>query len=210
MKWPVAKSEFIRCAKWLFASALLFGSTTLFAEGIAETPITSKCSECHGTSGISEKSGVPHIDGQPEEVLTNMISSFREGKRPTQVQVHRDLTAPEITTLATHYSRQKVLRPKAATKTELISRGENLYLDRCAQCHVDFGRDSDKGAPLMAAQISDYLFSQMQAFRSGARKFPFLMDEAYKNLSEDDFAAIAEFFAAQEQVAPEQKRRRRR
>jgi len=42
------------------------------------------------------------------------------------------------------------------------------------------------------------------------RKFPFLMDGAYKDLSDDDLTAVAHFFAAQDQVAPQQGRRRRR
>ena len=205
-----AKSCFIGWASRLLTSALLVSSTAAFAQGAIEALVADKCSECHGRNGISAKSGVPHVDGQPEDILANMISSFREGKRPTQVQAHREVTTIEIAALAKHYSLQKVQRPMAETKAELIGRGEVLYLKRCSQCHLDNGRDSDKGAPHMAAQNPDYLFSQMKAFRSGERKFPFLMDEAYKNLSEDDFAAIAVFFAAQEQVAPEQKRRRRR
>jgi cytochrome c553 len=197
-------------ATCLLTAALLFGSTAVEAQGTAGTNLTSNCSECHGTDGLGFKPGIPHLNGQPEALLTAMITSFQQGKRPTKVKMHRDIAAADVAPLAKHYAEQKAQRPKSATKPELIAAGETLYLKRCADCHIDNGRDSDKEAPLMAAQDLSYLIAQTLAFKSGERKFPFLMDGAYKDLTEEDLTATAHFFAAQDQLAPQTGRKRRR
>lgn len=197
-----------RLGKWLVTAALLFGSTTSVVQGAESTDITHNCNECHGTDGLGFKPGLPHLNGQPEPLLTNMINAFQQGKRPTKVKMHRDIPDVDVAPLAKHYSQQKAQRPKSATNPDLVARGEAVYLKRCADCHVDNGRDSDKEAPLMAAQDLNYLIDQTLAFKTGVRKFPFLMDGAYKDLSDDDLTAAAHFFAAQEQELPKKRRRR--
>lgn len=195
---------------WLVTVVLLFGSTASSVQGAESTEIIRNCSECHGTDGLGFKPGVPHLNGQPEALLTAMITSFQQGKRSTKVKDHRDILATDTAALAKHYAQQKAERPKSATKPELVVRGEAIYLKNCADCHLDNGRDSDKEAPLMAAQDLTYLIAQTLAFKAGERKFPFLMDGAYKDLSDEDLTAVAHFFAAQDQVAPQQGRKRRR
>ena len=197
-------------ATCVVTAVLLFGSTAGRAQGTADANLTSNCSECHGTDGLGFKAGIPHLNGQPAALLTNMITAFQQGKRPTKVKMHRDITAAEVAPLASHYSQQKVQRPKSATKPELITLGETLYQNRCADCHMDNGRDSDKDAPLVAAQDMSYLIAQTLAFKAGERKFPYLMDDAYRGLSDEDLTATAHFFAAQDQVAPQTGRKRRR
>ncbi len=193
---------------WLVTAALLFGSTASGVLGAESTEITRNCNECHGTDGLGFKPGLPHLNGQPEHLLTSMINAFRQGTRPTKVKMHRDIPDADVTPLAKHYSQQKAQRPKSATNPEFVARGETVHLKRCADCHVDNGRDSDKEAPLMAAQDLNYLIEQTLAFKTGVRKFPFLMDGAYKDLTDDDLTAAAHFFAAQEQEIPKKRRRR--
>lgn len=193
---------------WLVTAALLFGSTASSVWGAENTDITRNCNECHGTDGLGFKPGVPHLNGQPDYLLTNMITAFQQGKRSTKVKMHRDITDAELAPLAKHYAQQKAQRPKSTTNPELVARGEAVYLKRCADCHVDNGRDSDKEAPLMAAQDLNYLIEQTLAFKTGLRQFPFLMDGAYKDLSDDDLTAAAHFFAAQEQEISKKRRRR--
>jgi sulfide dehydrogenase cytochrome subunit len=194
----------------LLGTVLLFGPAATTAQEKPAAELVSACVGCHGANGIAIEPDAPHLDGQPEPVLIEMITSLQQTKRPTKVKMHRDVATADIVPLARHYAEQKARRPKSATNPELVAHGETLYQNRCAKCHMDNGRDSDKGAPLMAAQKPDYLVAQMQAFKSGQRKFPFLMDDAYLGLSDEELAAIANFFAAQDQVAPQQTRRRRR
>lgn len=199
-----------RRALCLLGAALLLGPPAAGAQEKASADLISTCVDCHGANGIAVEPDTPHLDGQPEALLVAMMEAFRSGARPPKVRIHREIPGANVPLLARHYSQQKAPRPKSATKPELVARGEALYARRCADCHIDSGRDSDKEAPLVAAQNLNYLLAQMQAFKSGTRKFPFLMDGAYRDLSDEDLTAIAHFFAAQEPVAPQQGRRRRR
>lgn len=194
----------------LLTATALAGSMPASAQEKTATGPIATCAECHGSDGLGFKAGIPHLNGQPAPLLANMLDAFRGGKRPTKVKYHRDIAAADVTAMAKHYAEQKAQRPKSATKADLAARGESVYSNRCADCHVDNGRDSDKEAPLVAGQDLDYLIAQTLAFKTGERKFPFLMDKAYKDLSEDDLIAAAHFFAAQDQVAPQQGRKRRR
>ncbi len=194
----------------LLGAALLFSHAAAGAQGKPVAELIGTCLSCHGADGIAIEPDTPHLDAQHEALLIDMITSFQQARRPTKVKMHRDIAAADVAPLAKHYAEQKAQRPKSATKPELVARGETLYQNRCANCHIDNGRDSDKGAPMVAAQKPDYLIAQMLAFKAGERKFPFLMDAAYKDLSDEDLAAIAHFFAAQDQVAPQQGRKRRR
>lgn len=193
----------------LLTAMMLFGSAAKGAEGTASADITANCSECHGADGLGFKAGIPHINGQPEELLTSMINAFQQGKRPTKVKTHRDIPVADVAPLVKHYAQQKALRPKSPTIPELVTRGEALYLKRCANCHIDNGRESDKDAPLLAAQDLNYLIAQTLVFKTGERKFPHMMDDAYRDLSDEDLTATAHFFAAQEQTVAKKKRGRR-
>jgi cytochrome c553 len=195
---------------WLLAAALLLGPAAAWAQEQPTTAPISTCIDCHGANGIAIDPATPHLNGQPAALLTNMMDSFRRGARPPKVRIHREIPAADVGPLASHYAQQKAQRPKSATRPELVARGETLYQNRCADCHLDNGRESDKEAPLVAAQDVNYLITQTLAFKAGERKFPFLMDGSYRDLSDEDLTAIAHFFAAQDQVAPLTGRRRRR
>lgn len=153
---------------------------------------------------------MPHLNGQPEHLLVEMMNAYREGRRPPKVHIHREIRAVNVEPIAAHYARQKAQRPRQAVKPELVAQGEALYWKHCADCHMDNGRGSDKDAPLTAAQNLDYLISQARAFKSGARALPATTDRTFRELSEDDLVAISHFFAAQDQQAPKEGRRRRR
>jgi cytochrome c553 len=194
----------------LLTLSMLISSAASHAQTPAGPSAIADCTECHGTEGLGFKPGIPHLNGQPEHLLTSMINAFQQGKRPTKVKMHRDIPPGDVAPLARHYALQKAERPKSATQAELVARGATLYQNRCADCHLDNGRDSDKEAPLTAAQDLNYLVAQTLAFKTGERKFPYLMDGAYRDLSDEDLKSIAHFFAAQDQVAPQQGRRRKR
>lgn len=168
------------------------------------------CVECHGISGIAAKPGIPHLDGQMAEYLNNTLRSYTDGIRNTAVAQHKNLPPDTRKAMAAHYAAQKVKREKVPTDPALIARGDELYLSRCADCHPDNGRETDKDAPLMATQNLDYLIMQSIAFRKGERRFATMMDDAYKGLTETDLTAVAHFFASQDQVAPKARKRRKK
>jgi len=194
----------------IVTAILVFGSVGAHAQNAQGNDPMANCIECHGSNGIGTEPDIPHLNGMPEHLLSAMLEGFRRGKRPPKVRIHREIPQASEAMIARHYSQQKAERPKQPVDPALLARGQSLYEQRCADCHLDNGRDSDKEAPLTAAQSLPYLIAQTLAFKTGERKFPYLMDGAYKDLSDADLTAIAHFFAAQDQEAPKRGRRRRR
>lgn len=176
-------------------------------------PATSPCAECHGVDGVAVKSGIPHLNGQILGYLETSMAQFKSGRRPGSAFGHEPagIDGAALGEVLKHYSAAKSVRPKSEQlDAKLVEKGETLYQNRCADCHPDNGRESDKDAPLMAAQDLAYLLKQGRHFMDGKRKYVLMMDKAFQGLSDTDFEAVAHFFASQDQLgAPKSKKRRR-
>ncbi len=66
----------------------------------------------------------------------------------------------------------------------------------CAACHGPGGNSANPEWPRLAGQHAPYVYGQLQAFKSGARKNP-LMSAQAAALSEQDMKDLGAFFAAQ-------------
>lgn len=168
------------------------------------------CGTCHGANGIAIKPGTPHLNGQLPAFLRDAMNAYANGSRPTAIEQHKAFPVAEVDSMAQFFSSQNgAARPKQETDPAIVAKGEKIYGNRCADCHIDGGRDSDKDAPLLAGQDKKFLAEQTLLFKSGGRKFPFMMDDSYRGMSDGDLAAVAEFFASQEQFAPTTKKAKR-
>lgn len=157
------------------------------------------CVECHGADGVAVKPGVPHLNGQLEEYIADSMAAFKDRKRPSSAEAHGKpgLTEKEMAATAKFFAAQKkVKRPAQPIDPARVAAATATYNQRCTKCHLDDGRESDHDAPLMAGQVLDYLQAQTEAYVSGKRSFPFLMDDAYRGLSKEDLINMSHYFAA--------------
>ncbi len=186
------------------------GSLCAHAQGVESA--LQACVQCHGDKGVSSQPGTPHLNGQLPAYFSEALAAFAKGSRPTAVAQHKQLAAEHVAAAAKFYANEKATpRPKQNIDPAVLAKGEKIYANRCMECHPDNGRDSDKDAPYMAGQEVEFLVAQTLAFKTGARKFAFLMDDAYRGLTDDELAAVAHFFAAQDLLAaPAEKKRRRK
>jgi cytochrome subunit of sulfide dehydrogenase len=169
------------------------------------------CSQCHGSNGVSEQAQVAHLNGQLPEIFTDTMAAYANGSRPTAVAAHKQLPQERYLEVAKFYAAQKSSpRPRPVTDATRVEKGAQIYESRCVNCHVDSGRDSDGEAPLLAAQNLDFLISQTLAFKSGVRKLPFMMDRAYKDLTDDELVSLAHFFASQDMLASSASKKKRK
>ena len=176
-------------------------------------PAASPCAECHGVDGIAAKSGIPHLNGQILSYLEDAMAQFKGERRPGRTFGHEPagIDSAKVREVLKHYSTVKVVRPKQdKVDSLLVEKGDALYQNRCADCHPDNGRESDKDAPLMAAQDLDYLIKQGRYFMDGKRKYAMMMDKSFQGLSDADLEAVAHFFASQDQLSPQKTKKRRR
>ncbi len=68
-------------------------------------------------------------------------------------------------------------------------------VQQCQPCHGRDGIAREADVPHLAGQNDVYLFNQMQAFRSGARRHP-EMRFITRHLGSADIEALAAYFAA--------------
>ena len=189
--------------------ALLLGAGACFAA--TDGPVLQSCSACHGDDGIATQPQTPHLNAQSAAFITDALAAFASGQRPTAVVAHGAVAADQVAALAKHYAGQnRGGRPRQEDDAELVSRGATIYSDRCSECHLDGGRDSDDGAPLMAGQDKAFLVAQTLLFKSGVRKFPFMMGRAYARLSDEDLIAVATYFAVQDPASAGISKKKRR
>jgi cytochrome c553 len=71
----------------------------------------------------------------------------------------------------------------------------------CAACHGAAGVSVSETVPNLAAQRAGYLEAQLKAFKEGARKAP-IMNAIAAQLSSDDMANVAAYFASLAGAAP--------
>lgn len=71
----------------------------------------------------------------------------------------------------------------------------------CSACHGPAGISRVASYPSIAGKPETYLAEQLQAFRSGARDNP-MMSSIAKNLSDDDVAALAHYYASLQGAEP--------
>ncbi len=74
--------------------------------------------------------------------------------------------------------------------------GKSVVLTRCAVCHGADGNSTNSMYPKLAGQKPDYIYAQLQAFRSGVRKSE-IMAGMVAGLSAQDANDAAAYFAAQ-------------
>ena len=74
-----------------------------------------------------------------------------------------------------------------------------IVMEKCQSCHGKdgLGRKMPVGgeAPNIAGQKYDYLVHALKAYKAGERKSP-MMSLATKNLSDEDIANVAAYYAA--------------
>lgn len=181
---------------------LLIVSATGFADDGAALA-EQHCVRCHGADGLATAPGMPHLNGQLDSYLRDAIGKLQKGSLPSAVAGHipPTLSAEQIGQLAAYYAAVRAVRPAQEVDPAKRAKGEEIYRDRCSDCHLDSGRDADKDAPLMAGQKLDYLVAQTALFLEGKRKFGFLQDDAFKGLSREELETVAHYFASQEQYA---------
>lgn len=174
------------------------------------------CALCHGEDGLGNaQGGIPMLAQLPQAYLTKQIADFKAGTRSNAIMttIARALSA-EDTTAATAYYASLSRPPTQPTTADpaLIARGEELAMngawDRqiapCFKCHALGGVGVAPTFPPLAGQHASYTVSQLQAWKSGARKNDpqSLMGTLSANLTDDDMQAVAQYLATLSGATP--------
>lgn len=144
----------------------------------AETIVNQVCAGCHAVDGNSAAAANPKLAGLNSEYLYKQLTQFKSGDRKNAVMsgMVANLSEQDMLNLAAYYSAQQ---PKPATSKDqaLALLGQKIYrggvqgagVPACASCHGPQGQGIPVQFPRLAGQHSDYIYSQLNAFRVGAR-----------------------------------------
>lgn len=144
----------------------------------AESIVNQVCLACHGVDGNSVAAANPKLAGMTEEYLYKQLSEFKSGARKNAIMngMVKDLTDTDLRNLAAYFSLQQP-KPGTAKDAELAKHGERIYrggvlgagVPACASCHGPQGKGIPTQFPRLAGQHAEYTYTQLNAFRVGAR-----------------------------------------
>jgi cytochrome c553 len=195
------------------AVGLVFATAPVYAQDAAKAQSIAAqvCAACHAADGNSIGPANPKIAGQHPEYLHKQLADFKGqgGKKPARdnavmTSMVANLSEADLKNLAAYYSGQK-LKPAAATDKELAALGQKVWrggntqtgVPACAGCHGPTGAGIPAQYPRVAGQYSEYLATQLRAFREGGRANDpnGMMRGVAARMSEREIKAVAEYAA---------------
>lgn len=190
---------------------LFWTSAAVAAEAPAEVEV---CAACHGAEAPSPYPTVPTIHGLPQAVLDNALFDFRATIRPCRkpdcgadtkcpeidfCAIAAGLTDEQIGALARWYASRSFVPAGEPYDAALAARGAQLHADKCNSCHTDGGASSVDQATILRGQRKAYLGTAMEDFRQERRVAVAEMDAMIRALSDEEVAALVEFYASPRQ-----------
>jgi cytochrome c553 len=183
------------------ASAIDIGGDA--ARGKAKSQV---CVACHGADGNSRNAQFPKIAELGAPYIYKQLVDYKEGRRVNAVMagIVAGLSDQDMRDLATYFANQTrtggVADEAQAELGELVYRGGNSAtgVPDCSGCHAPEGVGNPAAKfPGLAGQHSQYLVTQLHAFRRGERANDAgqMMRNIASKLSEQEIEAVAEYIA---------------
>lgn len=206
----------VRSVLCSLALTLLLPAAVARAGGQAASDMADRvlpCTACHGKEGRATPGGYfPRIAGKPVGYLYNQLRNFHDGRRsyPQMAYLLTNLTDGYLYEIAAWFSDLELPyappEPPAATR-QTLQEGEALVrhgdaqreIPACVQCH---GAQLTGAAPFIPSLLglsSDYLSSQLGAWRTGQRhaQAPDCMADIARRLTLSQVQAAASWLSAQ-------------
>ena len=195
------------------AVGLVVAVAPAFAQdaGKAQSIAAQVCAACHAADGNSIGPANPKIAGQFSEYLHKQLVDFKAqgGKKasrdnPVMAGMVANLSEADMKNLAAYFAGQK-FKPAAAADKELAAAGQKVWrggnaqtgVPACAGCHGPTGAGIPAQYPRVAGQYSEYLATQLRAFKEGGRANDpnGMMRGVASRMSEREIKAVAEYAA---------------
>ncbi|MBM9596176.1 c-type cytochrome [Rhodobacteraceae bacterium MCCB 386] len=181
----------------------------LTAQPETERAAVAFCATCHGSDGMSGNAQIPRLDIQNPGYLLTALQAFRNGMRASGIMQQAASLVPEATLaeLADHYGAQPTGEASAEVDPALSEAGEALAEARtgdtevpaCRACHGPWPERLSPDFPALAGQHEHYLRKQLSLWKEGRRgggPRSDLMHQAAADLTEDEIAALAAYYAS--------------
>jgi cytochrome c553 len=164
------------------------------------------CAACHGADGNSSNPMWPSLAGQHASCTYKQLTDFKAGRRinASMSGMVAGLSDDDMKNLAAYYETQS--HKPVAFDGELIEKGESIYrggitetgVAACMGCHSPSGKgNGPAGWPSLKGQHPEYIVTQLQAFKQGARANDSgkMMRNLVGRMSEMEMKAVAAYVA---------------
>ena len=165
---------------------------------------TTVCGACHTADGSRGAVTNPILQGQHPEYLVKQLTEFKAGKRVNAVMngMAATLSEADMKNVAAFYA-SKQAKPGASKNKDTVLLGEKIYrggiaekqVPACAGCHSPNGAGIPAQYPRIGGQHGEYVESQMNNFRSGARANSVQMTGIAARLSDAEIKAVSDYVA---------------
>jgi cytochrome c553 len=193
--------------------ASLLASCSISAQGSIEAGKTKSltCAACHGADGNSQIPMYPKLAGQHEKYLEKQLREFKLGMTSGGKQGRVNavmggmamvLSEQDMADLAAYYA--SLTTSYNTTPENIVEAGKVLYtagdaergLPACVACHGPRGNGTElSGFPKISGQHADYIKSQLQMFRDGARgnDMNAMMRDVAKKLTDEEIETLSQY-----------------
>jgi len=144
----------------------------------AETIVNQVCAGCHSADGNSMVAANPSLAGLNSEYINKQLTDFKSGARKNAIMsgMVASLSPQDMLNLAAYFSAQQP-KPGTSKDQQLALIGQKIYrggvlgagVPACASCHGPQGKGIPVQFPRLAGQHSEYVYTQLNAFRVGER-----------------------------------------
>ena len=170
----------------------------------AESIVNQVCAGCHAADGNSAAAANPKLAGLNAEYINKQLTNFKSGDRKNAVMsgMVASLSPQDMLNLAAYFSAQQP-KPGTSKDQELALLGQKVFrggvmgagVPACASCHGPQGKGIPVQFPRLAGQHGDYIYSQLNAFRVGARANDGakMMQSIAAKMTDADMKAVAAY-----------------
>ena len=166
------------------------------------------CARCHGATGISATSGVPHVAGQRPSYLYTKIKAYQSGARDDHAMegAVKFLNDDALVKVAAYYASLEPPPPAAPEATSKVAApldpmaAGKAAAAACAGCHGESGVSATAGTPSLIGFDEKYFVAAMNAYKSGKRQHD-MMKMIAMSASDTDVRHMALFYALQKPAA---------
>lgn len=201
----------------LGSAALILGASVATAADLpkadtakGQTIATQVCAACHGADGNSPAPVNPKLAGQIPEYLHKQLVNFKpvngkaERANPVMMGFASALSPEDMRNVSAYFAGQPA-KAGAARNKETIALGQKLWrggdvqrgLPACASCHGATGAGIPVQYPRLSGQHSEYIETQLKAFRVGERANDSnrVMRAIAAKMTDADIRAVADYAA---------------
>lgn len=170
----------------------------------AESIVNQVCAACHAVDGNSASAVNPKLAGLNAEYLYKQLADFKSGERKNAIMsgMVASLSAQDMQNLAAYFSAQQP-KPGTAKDQQLALLGQKIFrggvqgagVPACASCHGPQGKGIPVQFPRLSGQHSDYVYTQLNAFRLGTRANDAakMMRSIAAKMTDADMTAVAAY-----------------